>query len=133
MRSLLSPSETIHVDLAHPILHVVEGFLVLDIMDCDDVECVLAPVEHVPRDLELKRAFQHCRDLFDLVAGCHRVHDVRAEFLPLLPMSSVELFSCPGFRHVGLDTFALAIDGSQNGLIVSLTILLFLRSSHFAD
>ena len=32
----------------------------------------------------------HCRNLVDIVADCHRVHDLT---------SSVECFSCPGFRR----------------------------------
>ena len=51
---------------------------------------ILASVEHVQWDLELKRVVQHCRG------------HVRAEFQTLLPPSSGEHFSCPGFRLVGL-------------------------------
>ena len=41
------------------------------------MSCVLASVEHVPRDLELKEVVRHCRNLVGLVAAdCHRVHDV---------------------------------------------------------
>ena len=97
------------------------------------VVCVLASVEHVHRDLELKRVVRHCRNLVDLIADCHRVRDVRAEFHTVLPTSCVEHFTCPGFRHVGLDTIAFVFAGSHNGLIVSLTTLLFWYSSHSTD
>ena len=40
------------VDLVHPTLHVAERLLVRDIVEFgDDVVCVLASVEHVPRIL----------------------------------------------------------------------------------
>ena len=51
------------VDLA---LHVGERFLVCDIVVM--MSRVLASVEHVPRDLELKRVVQHCRGLVEVVA-----------------------------------------------------------------
>ena len=73
---------------------------------------------HVPWDLELKRVVRRCRNLVDVigVTGCHRahgVHDARAEFHTLQPTRSVERFSCPGFRHVGLDTVAFSVAGSH--------------------
>ena len=95
------------------------------------MSCVLASVEHVPRDLELKRVVQHCRGLVDVVANCHRGRGVGAELHTLLPTSSGERFSSPGFRHVGLDAVALAIAGSHNGLIILLT-LFFWCLSHCA-
>ena len=73
---LVDTVEDMLVDLAHPILRVVGRFLVRDIIDCDDVVCFLGSAEHVPRDLELKRVVQHCRNLVGLVAGCHRVNGV---------------------------------------------------------
>ena len=45
-------------------------------------------------------------------------------FHSLLLTSSVGRFSCPDFRHVGLDTVAFSIAGSHNG---------FWCSSHSAD
>ena len=45
----------------------------------------------------LKRVVRLCRGLVDLVAGCHRFHDLRAEFRTLLLTSSVGRFSCPSF------------------------------------
>ena len=120
VRSHLSSMRKL-VDLARPILHVVERFLVRHIKDFDDdVVCSLASVEHGPRDLELKRVVQHCRGLVDVVADSNRARGVRAEF-HTLPTSSGERFSCPDFWHVGLDTVAFSIAGSHNGLIILLT------------
>ena len=74
---LVDTTRDMLVDLAHPTLHVVGRFLVCHIEDSNDgVVCVPVSVEHVPRDLELKRVVRRCRNLVDVVAGCHRVHDV---------------------------------------------------------
>ena len=50
------------VDLTHPSLHIVERFLVRDIVDHGDVVCAVSVV-HVRRDLELTAVVQHacCR------------------------------------------------------------------------
>ena len=44
------------VDLTHLFLHVVERFLVRDIVDSGDVLCSPVSVERVPRDLELSQS-----------------------------------------------------------------------------
>ena len=49
------------------------------------MSCVVASVEHVLQDLQLQTVAQHCHTRVDFVAGCHRVHDVRVEFLTMLP------------------------------------------------
>ena len=73
----MTPSETCLLISPNPILHAVERFSVRDVIDYGDVVCVLTPVEHVLRDLELKRVVRHCRNLVGFVAAdCHRVHDV---------------------------------------------------------
>ena len=47
--------------------HVVERFLVLDIVDSGDVVCTSVSIAHVRRDLELKAVVQHSLNLVDLV------------------------------------------------------------------
>ena len=110
------------VDLNHPNLHVVERLPVRDIIDCDDVVC--APV----------LASRDCPGPVTIVdvTDCHRAHDVRAVFQPLLPTNSGENSSCTDFRHVGLDTIAFAIASPHVGLAVSLMTLLFWCSSQSA-
>ena len=64
---LVDTVEDMLVDLTHSNLHVVERFLVRDIVDYADVVCALVSAEHEHSILELKRVVQHCRNPVEFI------------------------------------------------------------------
>ena len=93
-----------------------------DIVDHESVVCAPVQVGHVRQDLKVTRVVQHSLNLVDSIGGeltstlvgvdiadCHRAHEAGAESHALLLMSSGERSSCADFRHVRLNTIALAI------------------------
>ena len=107
VRSLLTPSETCLSISPVQSFTLFERFLVRHITGYDDVVCFrLSTYTGI---LNWRGLLNTVSILLTLVTDCHRVHDVGAAFHALLPTSSGERSSCPGFRNVVDDSALLVL------------------------